>query len=101
MTKFLVVIVLAVALFGVTSLIDRHGPALSDSQLERVAPYRHAKGVPLMYLQRSVPDGVWQTDERLGNGHYFNDFNLVFDAVFWLLIANGTVLIYSRLNTRR
>ncbi len=95
--KLFVVVVLAVALFGATSLIDMHGPAVSGWQYSDEAPYRHAKGVPLMYLQRSLPDGVWQTNNRLGQSHYFNNFNLAFDAVFWLLVSGAAVTTYSLL----
>lgn len=95
-------LVLAVSLFFATSLIDRHGPAVRGWQYSGEAPYRHANGVPFIFLERSLPDGVWQpTTQPPGydpdSGHELSLLYLVTDMVFWICFAGLIVVLYVTL----
>ena len=91
----LLIIAIALFLFALTSLIDRHGPAVTNWQFSGESPYRHARGIPVEYLQRSLPDGVCQVnDPRCGlQDHQVSALYLLADGIFWLVAS--TILVMS------
>jgi hypothetical protein len=90
-TYLIAALVLAAALFLATSIIDRHGPAVEGWQILGEAPYRHARGVPFIYLERSLPDGVCEPQAQdpgcKSQEHQLNTLYLVTDMGFWLFIS--------------
>lgn len=89
-------IIFACLFFVGTSLIDRHGPPVKGWQYAGEAPYRHAAGVPFIFLERSLPDGVWQPQPAYPgyapSGHVLSVPYLLVDMGIWLIVA-GLIVV--------
>lgn len=96
---------LAAVLFIGTSFIPRHGEAINSVTAGPPMTYRDSRGLPFIFLQRSVGDGQclikyrgncdFQTQsdlDRISN-HQLNYWWIVIDAVFWLILSFAVVFL--------